>query len=106
MAGKLFVVGVGPGSSEYLTDIAKHKIIKSRYIVGYSYTLLIIRHLLDPTWQRISEVTMNSQDDIYKNIFDQMESNECCTVPFTGDVNFSESEVVDRLIEADGIVEL
>lgn len=102
MAGKLFVVGVGPGSSEYLTDIAKYKIIKSRYIAGYSHTLSIIKHLFDPTWQRISEVTMDSQDDIYKSIFDQMETNEYCTVPFTGDVNFSESEVIDRLLEIFG----
>lgn len=102
MAGKLFVVGVGPGSSEYLTDIVKYKITKSRYIAGYFYTLSIIRHLLDPTWQRISEVTMDSQDDIYKNIFDRMETNEYCTVPFTGDVNFSESEVIDRLLEIFG----
>ena len=102
MAGKLFVVGVGPGSSEYLTDIAKYKIIKSRYIAGYSHTLSIIKHLFDPTWQRISEVTMDSQDDIYKNIFDQMETDEYCTVPFTGDVNFSESEVIDRLLEIFG----
>ena len=102
MAGKLFVVGVGPGSSEYLTDIVKYKITKSRYIAGYSYTLSIIRHLLDPTWQRISEVTMDSQDDIYKNVFDQMGTNEYCTVPFTGDVNFSESEVIDRLLEIFG----
>jgi cobalt-precorrin-7 (C5)-methyltransferase len=45
---------------------------------------------------------MDSQDDIYKNIFDQMETNEYCTVPFTGDVNFSESEVTDRLLEIFG----
>ena len=102
MAGKLFVVGVGPGSSEYLTDIVKYKITKSRYIAGYSHTLSIIKHLFDPTWQRISEVTMDSQDDIYKNIFDRMETNEYCTVPFTGDVNFSESEVIDRLLEIFG----
>src|SRR6476620_11935968 len=102
MAGKLFVVGVGPGSSENLTDIAKYKIIKSRYIAGYSHTLSIIKHLFDLTWQRIIEVIMDSQDDIYKNIFDQMETNEYCTVPFTGDVNFSESEVIDRLLEIFG----
>jgi cobalt-precorrin-7 (C5)-methyltransferase len=45
---------------------------------------------------------MDSQDDIYKNIFDQMKTNEYCTVPFTGDVNFSESEVIDRLLEIFG----
>jgi cobalt-precorrin-7 (C5)-methyltransferase len=31
-----------------------------------------------------------------------MKDGECCTVPFTGDVNFSESEVVDRLLEIFG----
>jgi precorrin-6B methylase 1 len=34
--------------------------------------------------------------------------DEYCTIPFTGDVNFSESEVVDRLLEifGDGNVEV
>lgn len=31
-----------------------------------------------------------------------MGENEFCTIPFTGDVNFSESEVVDRLLEIFG----
>ena len=31
-----------------------------------------------------------------------MKDNDICTVPFTGDVNFSESEVVDRLLEIYG----
>ena len=31
-----------------------------------------------------------------------MGKDETCTIPFTGDVNFSESEVVDRLLEIFG----
>jgi cobalt-precorrin-7 (C5)-methyltransferase len=31
-----------------------------------------------------------------------MKDNDYCTVPFTGDANFSESEVIDRLLELFG----
>jgi precorrin-6y C5,15-methyltransferase (decarboxylating) CbiE subunit len=102
MRGKLFLVGVGPGSRQYVTDIAKKVLRKSRYVVGYSYTLSTIKHLLNFNSQNIIEVTMNNQDVAYKEIYDRMNPNEFCSIPFTGDVNFSESEVVDRLLEIFG----
>jgi cobalt-precorrin-7 (C5)-methyltransferase len=46
---------------------------------------------------------MKNQEEIYLHVFnDLMKDNDICTVPFTGDVNFSESEVVDRLLEIYG----
>jgi precorrin-6y C5,15-methyltransferase (decarboxylating) CbiE subunit len=102
MNNRLFLVGVGPGSHNYLTDIVKQVIIKSSYIIGYHYTLSIIRHLLDTKNQNIIEVTMLSQDQIYQQVYGQMKNDEYCTIPFTGDVNFSESEVVDRLLQIFG----
>lgn len=102
MNKRLFLVGVGPGSHNYLTDIVKQVIIKSSYIIGYHYTLSTIRHLLDTKNQNIIEVTMLSQDQIYQQVYDQMKNDEYCTIPFTGDVNFSESEVVDRLLQIFG----
>jgi len=99
---KLFVIGVGPGSPKYLTDAAKDAIHKSRYIAGYRYALLIIEGVIDRNMQKISEVTMKNQEDVYQDIYTGMKDNDCCTVPFTGDVNFSESEVVDRLLELFG----
>lgn len=102
MPKKLFVIGVGPGSPKYLTDAAKDAIHKSRYIAGYRYALLIIEGVIDRSMQKISEVTMKNQEDVYQDIYTGMKDNDCCTVPFTGDVNFSESEVVDRLLELFG----
>jgi precorrin-6y C5,15-methyltransferase (decarboxylating) CbiE subunit len=99
---KLFVVGVGPGSPDYLTDIAKKAIRKSRYIVGYRYTLSTIEGVIDRDKQQIFEVTMKTQEDVYQDVYKKMKDGEYCTVPFTGDVNFSESEVVDRLLEIFG----
>jgi precorrin-6y C5,15-methyltransferase (decarboxylating) CbiE subunit len=99
---KLFVVGVGPGSPRYLTDAAKDAISKSRYIIGYKYTLAIIESVTDKSKQQVSEVTMQNQEMIYNDIYNKMADNDYCTVTFTGDVNFSESEVVDRLLEIFG----
>jgi cobalt-precorrin-7 (C5)-methyltransferase len=99
---KLFVIGVGPGSPKYLTDAAKDAIRKSRYVAGYRHALLIIEGIIDRSMQKISEVTMKNQEGVYQYIYTEMKDNDCCTVPFTGDVNFSESEVVDRLLELFG----
>ncbi|MEP0824174.1 MAG: precorrin-6y C5,15-methyltransferase (decarboxylating) subunit CbiE [Nitrososphaera sp.] len=102
MPKKLFVIGVGPGSPAYLTDIAKQAIKKSHYIVGYKYTLSTIEGVIDRSRQQVFEVTMKTQEDVYQDVYGKMKDGEYCTVPFTGDVNFSESEVVDRLLEIFG----
>lgn len=99
---KLFLVGVGPGSSSYLTDVVKEVIRKSKYLIGYKYTLSIIRDLIIPNFHQVYEVTMKNQDETYNEVYKKMRENEFCTIPFTGDVNFSESEVVDRLLEIFG----
>ncbi len=102
MPRKLFVVGVGPGSPKYLTDAAKEAIAKSHYIIGYKYTLSTIEGVIDKSRQQVFQVTMQTQEDVYQDIYTKMKDGEYCTVPFTGDANFSESEVVDRLLEIFG----
>jgi cobalt-precorrin-7 (C5)-methyltransferase len=99
---KLFVVGVGPGSPKYLTDGAKEAIAKSHYIIGYKYPLSTIEGVIDKSRQQVFQVTMQTQEGVYQDIYTKMKDGEYCTVPFTGDANFSESEVVDRLLEIFG----
>src|SRR5918996_6457368 len=102
MSKKLYIVGVGPGSPKYLTDIAKEAIIKCNYIIGYKYTLRTIETIIDRNKQNIFEVTLRNQEVVYLDIYKKMKNNEYCAVPFTGDASFSESEVVDRLLEIFG----
>jgi precorrin-6y C5,15-methyltransferase (decarboxylating) CbiE subunit len=102
MSKRLFVVGVGPGSPKYLTDIAKEAIRKCQYVIGYKYTLRTIETIVDRSKQNVFEVTLWNQEGIYQDVFKKMKNNEDCIVPFTGDVSFSESEVVDRLLEIFG----
>ena len=99
---KVFAVGVGPGSSRYVTDIVKDIISNCDVVIGYGYTIKTIEEFVKG--KRILEITMQNQEDTYQEI--AKEDDHKILVPFTGDVNFSESEVVDRLIEIYDEVEI
>jgi len=101
--GKVFAVGVGPGSPKYVTEIVKEIIENCDILIGYKYTLKTIEHLTEE--KEIYEITMNDQENSYQKILPVL-GDRILVIPFTGDVNFSESEVVDRLIEIFGDVEI
>ena len=101
--GKVFVVGVGPGSQNYITEIVRKIIVGADVVVGHKYTLNIISNLIQD--KKVHIITMEDQEKTYQQIRKELE-DEILVVPFTGDVNFSESEVVDRLIEIFGDVEI
>ena len=101
--GKVYAIGVGPGSPKYLTEIAKEIILNCNVVIGYKYTLKTIENLLDG--KEVHEITMNNQEESYQKILSVL-GKRSLVIPFTGDVNFSESEVVDRLVEIFGEVEI
>ena len=101
--GRVYAVGVGPGSPRYITGAAEDAIRECGIVAGYRYTMETIRHLLDG--REVHYITMADQESAYQRIRDTM-GERSLAVPFTGDVNFSESEVVDRLAEIFGDVEV
>ncbi len=101
--GEVYAVGVGPGSPRYITDVVKEIILYSDIVVGYKYTLKTIERLL--VNKEVYEINMQDQEETYQKIAKTL-GDKTLVVPFTGDVNFSESEVVDRLIEIFGNVQI
>ncbi len=99
---KVYAVGVGPGSPSFVPNVIKDVISKCDVVIGYGYTLKTIEGFLNG--QQKIEVTMKNQEDVYQKI--AAEDNHTILIPFTGDVNFSESEVVDRLVEVFDEVEI
>ena len=100
---KVYAVGVGPGSSKYVTGIVKEIVQNCDVVIGYKYTLKTIQDLI--VGKEVYEITMNDQEDSYQKILPEL-GDRTLVIPFTGDVNFSESEVVDGLIEIFGDVEI
>ena len=101
--GKVFAVGVGPGSAKYVTEIVKEIVQNCDIVIGYKYTLKTIEQFIEG--KEIYEITMNDQEKSYQKVLPEL-GDKTLVIPFTGDVNFSESEVVDRLIEIFGEVEI
>ena len=101
--GKVYAIGVGPGSPKYVTEIVKEIIQNCDIVIGYKYTLKTIENLIEG--KEIYEITMKDQEESYQKILPKL-GNRILVIQFTGDVNFSESEVVDRLIEIFGKVEI
>jgi cobalt-precorrin-7 (C5)-methyltransferase len=64
--GTVYAVGVGPGSQDYVTGIAKKIIQNSDVIAGYKYTLKTIEDLLLD--KEVYEITMHSQEEVYQKI--------------------------------------
>ena len=100
---KVYAVGVGPGSPKYVTEHVKEIIQNCDVVIGYKYTLKTIEGLI--SGKEIHEITMKTQEDAYQSVKKKL-GEKTLVVPFTGDVSFSESEVVDRLIEIFGDVEI
>lgn len=101
--GEVYAVGVGPGSPRYITDVVKELILYSDVVVGYKYTLDTIERFL--VNKEVHQITMQNQEEVYQKIAKTL-GDKTCVIPFTGDVNFSESEVVDRLIQIFGNVQI
>jgi len=101
--GKVYIVGVGPGSPEYITEKAKQIIVKSDIVIGYKHSLDAIRNLLNG--KDVRQITLKTQEEVYADVARNLK-NKTCSITFTGDPNFSESEIVDRLIEIFGDVEV
>jgi cobalt-precorrin-7 (C5)-methyltransferase len=99
----VYAVGVGPGSPDYITKIVEAIIHSSDIVVGYKYTLKTIEELL--LGKEVYEITMQTQEEVYQKVQKNL-GKKILVVPFTGDVNFSESEVVDRLIEIFGNIQI
>ena len=101
--GKVFAVGVGPGSPNYVTETVRKIVADADVIVGYKYTLNVIADLIKD--KKTHVITMADQEKTYQHVKKEL-GDGVLVIPFTGDVNFSESEVVDRLVEIFGDVEL
>ena len=57
--GKVFAVGVGPGSPNCVTEIVKKVVVSADVVVGYEYTLETISNLVQD--KKVHTIPMENQ---------------------------------------------
>lgn len=106
---KVYLVGVGPGGEGYITDIARRLIERADIVVGYKHALNAVRDVINgidgysnskmAKGKDVRIITLKTQDDVYAQVIDDLKGKDkVCCILFTGDPDFSESEIVDRLV--------
>ncbi|NYT00508.1 MAG: precorrin-6y C5,15-methyltransferase (decarboxylating) subunit CbiE [Methanocellales archaeon] len=103
MKGKIWVVGVGPGSPEYFTQKARKAIKGSDILIGYDLCLNAARDLIHD--KTIIEMTWSNRDETLDYIKKEMTSGKNCSILRSGDPNFSGSsgieDIYDRFPDAE-----
>ena len=64
--GKVFAVGVGPGSPNYVTEIVRKIVAGADVVVGYKYTLDVIADLIKD--KKTHVITMTDQEKTYQHV--------------------------------------
>lgn len=94
LRNKIYCVGVGPGSPEYLTIKAKNEIESADIVVGFKPALNTVRELVKG---EIIEIPSHAnEDEFLKHIVTKSEDKKCVFC-FTGDPNFSGSQLLGKI---------
>ncbi len=103
MEGKTWVVGIGPGSPEYLTQKAIKAIKGSDIVAGYDLCLNAVRDLTQD--KTIIEMTWSNRNERLDYITKEIISGKNCSILRSGDPNFSGSsgieDIYDRFPDAE-----
>lgn len=85
--GELYIVGVGPGCSVYLTMQAKQFIEQSDVVAGYELSLNAVRGLLNN--KRVLLETVENRDEILDIVAKEREMGKDCSILRVGDPCYS-----------------
>ena len=89
----IYVIGVGPGSPEYLTLKAKNEIESADIVAGFKPALNTVKKFVRG---EIVEIDYTRESELLKYIADKSR-NKKCVFCCTGDPDFSDSQLLEKI---------
>jgi cobalt-precorrin-7 (C5)-methyltransferase len=96
----ILAIGVGPGSPEYLTIKAKNEVASADIVAGFKPALETVK---DFTNGEVIEIPAHSGEAEYLKYMAGKSGEKKCVFCFTGDPNFSASELLDKIALYDDV---
>jgi len=96
---KLFVVGIGPGAKEYITEFAKKIIKNADLVAGFEPAINIIRDLIN-TRAEIIVLDYASEKPKLNMIRSKFRDSKRCVICCVGDPNFSDQQFIKKIRSA------
>lgn len=95
MTPKVIVVGVGPGSPEYLTTRVVEILRSATVIAGFQHSLNTAKKFTQD--KKVIPLSFKEQESILNKIRESLRDDELCVFTCTGDPMFSNSQFLDRI---------
>ena len=100
---KIFIVGVGPGDKELITQKANSIIQSAHYVAGFRSALEVVGHLIHG--QTIT-LDYHNQETMVEKIVSLSRQGYTCAVCVYGDPNLSDKQFIDRIRTNEADVEI
>lgn len=101
----LFVIGVGPGAREYLTDKSKEIIQRSQVIAGFEPAIDIVRPLIPKGTQTVTLNYQNEEKGL-RSVWENLKEGKRCCICCVGDPNFSDQQFIEKIKSICGQIEI
>ena len=89
------VIGIGPGDPEYITIKARDALAGSAVVAGFTTVLSVIEQYVPHT--NLLKLTYRNQEELLLELAEHAKQGKKCVLCAWGDINFSASELIDRI---------
>jgi len=96
----ILAIGVGPGSPEYVTIRAKNEVASADIVAGFRPALDAVREHIKG---ELIEIPSHSTEEEFLEYISRKSEDKKCVFCFTGDPNFSASELLDKIAVYDEV---
>jgi cobalt-precorrin-7 (C5)-methyltransferase len=96
----ILAIGVGPGSPEYLTIKAKNEIESADIVAGFKPALNAVKEFAKG---EVIEIPSHAGEEEFLKYVADKSGDKKCVFCFTGDPNFSASELLDKIAHYDEV---